>query len=62
MSTQSFKAEEYVAAAAAALNLTIAPDHRPGVVANMERLAAIARLVMDFPLPDEIELAPVFRP
>ena len=48
--------------AAAALGLAIDPDHRPGVVANMARTAEIAQLVTGFPLPDEAELAPTFRP
>jgi Protein of unknown function (DUF4089) len=44
------------------IELDIAPDHRPGVVANFERTATIARLVMEFPIPDEGEVAPVFQP
>ena len=44
------------------LNLPIAPDHRPGVIANLERTATIAQLVMDFPLPDQVEAAPTFQP
>jgi hypothetical protein len=37
-------------------------EFRPGVVANFERTAAIAELVMTFELPDTVEAAPVFRP
>jgi hypothetical protein len=44
------------------LDLPIAPDYRPGVIANLERTAAIAQLVLDFPLPEAIEPAPVFQP
>ncbi|GAB4239176.1 MAG: hypothetical protein Kow00121_65910 [Elainellaceae cyanobacterium] len=44
------------------LELPIAPEYRPGVVANLERTAAIAHLVMDFPLPDDVEIAPSFQP
>ena len=44
------------------LDLPIDPDHRPGVIANLERTASIAQLVLNFPLPDEIEVAPVFQP
>jgi hypothetical protein len=62
MGDGSFDAARYMDAAAAALALPIAPEHRPGVVANLERLAAMAALVMEFPLPDETEAAPVFRP
>lgn len=44
------------------INLPIDPDHRPGVIANLERTATIAQVVMDFPLPDTIETAPIFQP
>ncbi|MBF2001518.1 MAG: DUF4089 domain-containing protein [Synechococcales cyanobacterium C42_A2020_086] len=44
------------------LQLPIAPDYRPGVIANLQRTADIAQLVMEFPLPEEIEIAPVFDP
>jgi hypothetical protein len=52
--------EAYVERALIALRL--APAHKPGVVANLGRTAAIAKLVTDFPLPDEIEPGPVWRP
>lgn len=54
--------EEYVDRAAAALGLSLGAEFRPGVVANFERTAAIAELVMTFELPDTVEAAPVFRP
>jgi len=54
--------EVRLTAAAAALGLVIAPEHRPGVIANLERIAALAELVMSFPLPEAEEPAPVFRP
>jgi len=54
--------EEYVDRAAALLGLTLDPEYRPGVVANFERTAAIAELVLSFELPDTVEAAPVFRP
>ena len=47
---------------AALIGLEIAPAHRPGVVANFTRIAAIAAPVMAFPLPDDSEIAPVFVP
>jgi len=59
---ETFDVERFVAASAAAIGLSIAPAHQPGVVANLERIAAMARLVMEFPLPEEIEPAPVFEP
>jgi hypothetical protein len=62
MAEQSFDAEAYVEGAAALIGLPIDPAHRPGVIVNFERLAQMAALVMEFPLPDEAEPAPVFRP
>ena len=59
---EPFDAEAYLDAAAAALGLPIAPEHRPGVLANLERIAGMARLLAEFPLPAEIEPAPVYRP
>jgi hypothetical protein len=44
------------------LDLPLDPDYRPGVIANFERTAAIAQLVMDFPLADDIEVAPIYQP
>jgi Protein of unknown function (DUF4089) len=44
------------------LDLPLDPEHRPGVIANFVRTAEIAQLVMEFPLPDEIEVAPIFQP
>ncbi len=57
-----FDAETHLDALAATVGLPIAPEHRPGVAANLARAAQLARLVMDFPLPDEAEAGPVFRP
>ncbi|HUZ73463.1 MAG TPA: DUF4089 domain-containing protein [Stellaceae bacterium] len=54
--------EAYLDAAAAAIGLAIAPEHRPGVILNLERIAALADTVMSFPLPEDEEPAPVFRP
>jgi len=57
-----FDAAGFVTAAADFIGLEIAPAHRPGVIMNMERIGGLARLVMEFPLADEDEPAPVFRP
>jgi hypothetical protein len=52
----------YVDRAAVLIGLPIAPPHRPGVVQAMGVIVAAARLVMEFPLPDDVEAAPVFEP
>ncbi|MCU0523874.1 MAG: DUF4089 domain-containing protein [Elainella sp. Prado103] len=44
------------------LDIPLDPEHRPGVIANLQRTAAIAQLVMEFPLPETIEIAPIFDP
>ncbi len=48
--------------AALAVGLTIDQRYLDGVAANLERLMAQARLVMDVALPLETEPAPIFRP
>ncbi len=52
----------YVDRAAAIIGLEIAPEHRPGVVQQLAGTLALAALIMDFPLDDTVEPAPVFRP
>jgi hypothetical protein len=62
MADQPVDPEAYVDAAAALIGLPIDPAHRPGVIVNLERIAQMAALVMEFALPEEAEPAPVFRP
>lgn len=52
--------EAMVDASAAVLGLSIAEKHKPGVLANFERIANMAQLVMEFPIGEAVELAPVF--
>jgi hypothetical protein len=52
--------EALVDASAAALALPLADAHRPGVFQNFELICTIVQPVMEFPLPAETELAPVF--
>ena len=47
---------------AARLGLVVDPAWRTGVIANLDALDQISRLVMDFPLDDHGEPAPVFEP
>ena len=49
-------------ALASLVGLEIAPAHRAGTLDNLQRIAALAALFMEFPLPPEIEAAPVFSP
>ncbi|AFY50281.1 hypothetical protein Nos7524_4532 [Nostoc sp. PCC 7524] len=62
MENQDFNVGDYVEQMALLLDLPIKDEYRDGVVANFERINAIAQLVNSFPLPEEIEPAPVFEP
>lgn len=44
------------------LDLNLDDEYIDGVVQNFEIISAIAQLVNEFPLPEEIESAPVFEP
>jgi hypothetical protein len=58
----TFNLEAYVEQAAQLLALPLDPDDYPGVVQNFATLVAIANLVMEFPLPEDLEAAPTFEP
>jgi hypothetical protein len=62
MINKKFNATEYVNQAASLLNFNLPDEYRDGVVANFERIQVIAKLVNEFPLPEDIEAAPVFEP
>jgi 1-carboxybiuret hydrolase subunit AtzG-like protein len=52
--------DDYVASVARALGLTIEDAWRPAVRSNLEVSLRMARLVDEFPLPDESEPAGIF--
>jgi hypothetical protein len=52
--------DTYADQAAVAVGLPLAAAHRPGVVGNLSRMAAVAGPLLDFPLPDVPEPASVF--
>ncbi len=55
--------DAYLDAASAIVDLPIAPEYRAEVLANLQRTAAIAATVIEFPLADEeAEAASVFCP
>jgi hypothetical protein len=62
MNEQPTDMADYVERTAQLLNLSIAPEYLPGVIDNMTRIAAIATLVTEFELPEDLEAAPVFKP
>lgn len=58
---EQFDVAEYVKYTALMLDLEINSEYKD-VIANFERICAIAQLVNEFPLPENIEAAPVFEP
>ncbi|RUR86992.1 DUF4089 domain-containing protein [Chlorogloeopsis fritschii PCC 9212] len=62
MEKKEFNVGEYVDQIVCLLDLDLRDEYRDGVVANFERISAIAQLVNSFPLPEEIEAATVFEP
>ena len=52
----------YVDAASILLDIDLPAEYRPSIVANLERLLQLGLQIMDFPLPENTELAPVFQP
>ncbi len=62
MSQDTFDAEAYLEATAAAMSLTIAPEWKAAVLDNLVRSRQIAQAVLNFPLSDTVEPASVFKP
>ena len=54
--------EAYVDAQCALLGLTLAPEHRPGVVRYLQLVIGMAPQVMEFPLSPHDESGNVFVP
>jgi hypothetical protein len=53
---------EYVDAACAANGLKLADDERARVIDQYASIAVIAAPLLELPLGDTVEIAPVFRP
>ncbi|KJC57209.1 hypothetical protein UP10_29470 [Bradyrhizobium sp. LTSPM299] len=52
--------DDYINAVASAMALPVEDAWRPAVRANLEVSLRLARLVDDFPLPDETESAAIY--
>jgi hypothetical protein len=52
----------YVEQMSKVMDLPLDLEHYPGVVKNFATICAIAQLVTEFPLPADIEAAPIFQP
>lgn len=57
-----FNPEQYVPQAAALLGVSIPDAQLPTVIEHFERVQAIARPVLEFSLPDDLEAAAQFEP
>ena len=62
MEGNNFNVQEYVEQMSLLLNLEINDEYKDGVIANFERIQDIAEIVNNFPLPESIEIAPIFEP
>ena len=62
MESKKFDVGEYVDLMALLVDLQLRDEYRDGVVVNFQRIKAIAQIVNEFPLPKEVEAAPIFEP
>ena len=53
--------DDFIVAAAAALDLPLEPSWRGAIKANLAVTLKHAALVAEFPLPDEAEPAPIYK-
>ena len=61
MTTKLPDFDQWIDAMAPVLRLTIAPEQRAGVKANLKTAAKMAALLEKVPLRDDAEAAPVYR-
>ena len=52
--------DAYIDAGTALLGIPVQPGSRPAIRQHLAVSFDLARIVLDFPLPDEADLAPVF--
>lgn len=62
MENQQFDITTYVKQMALLLDLQLQDEYVDGVVENFARIKVIAQVVNEFPLPEDVEIAPVFEP
>ncbi len=55
------KLDDFIAAAARALDLPLEPEWQSAIKANLEVTLKHANFVAEFPLPDEAEPAPIYQ-
>jgi hypothetical protein len=62
MNTPDSAPETFVVQMTSLLDLPPEWANQPGVIENMTRLMAIAQSLNQFPLPEDLEVAPIFKP
>jgi hypothetical protein len=62
MENNNFQVKEYVKQMSLLLDLPINDQYKDGVIANFEKIKDIAEIINNFPLPESIEIAPIFEP
>jgi hypothetical protein len=53
--------DDFIEAATKSLDLSLDPAWKPSIRSNLEVTFKLARLVEEFPLPDDAEPAPVYK-
>jgi hypothetical protein len=53
--------DDFITAAAAALDLPLEPAWQPSIKANLEVSLKLGNMVAEFPLPDTAEPAPIYK-
>ena len=53
---------EYVKQTSQLMNLNLSAEYLSGVTDNFAAIADTASLVMEFQLPEDVEIAPIFEP
>lgn len=62
MTEKNLEIINYIQQTSKVIDLSISSEYLPGVVENFSRLKAMASLVTDFPLSQDIETATQFEP
>jgi Protein of unknown function (DUF4089) len=53
---------DFVKQTSQTIGLPLRPQDLPGVLENTARLHSLAKLFLEFPLPEEVEMSGVFQP
>jgi hypothetical protein len=62
MENNNLQIQEYVHQMSLLLDLPIDDEYKNSVIANFEKIKDIAEIVNNFPLPESMEIAPIFEP